>query len=138
MKKTVSLTEVQLKDIINRVVSEQMAQAASAAIKQSTAATKPVPPGAGGRPSFNPTHIGGYEIDCKTKAVKLTVKGVVLKPEAKALLVDVFCNPKYRGTATPAPVAKQTGVTPTPAAKQTAPTSTPSSTGSPSDYYGNQ
>ena len=121
MKKTVSLTEVQLKDIINRVVSEQMAQAASAAIKQSTAATKPVPPGAGGRPSFNPTHIGGYEIDCKSKQVKLNTKGVMLKPEGTALLVDIFCNPKYRSNTTPSPVAKQTGVAPTPAAKQTAP-----------------
>jgi hypothetical protein len=206
MKKTVSLTEVQLKDIINRVVSEQLKDVVSSVASSQnntialcadlgvktvgycdTKAKKPIKscaemgiktpgfcyvdtkqpvPGMkkstntikeqasqvasalkpamvtkpqGGQIPFNPTHIGGYEVDCKSKQVKLNTKNkVFLKPEAKALIMDAFCNPKYRATGTPSPVAKQTGVTPTPAAKQTAPTSTPSSTGSPSDFYGNQ
>jgi len=176
MKKTVSLTEVQLKDIINRVVSEQLkdmvssvasqknsiVQCASLGIKSKgycdTMGKKPVmscaemgikTPGfcyvdtkepvpgikkstnsikeqaipasavkpQGGQVPFNPTHIGGYEIDCKSRQVKLNTKGVVLKPEGSALLVDAFCNPKYRATSTPSPVAKQTAPVP----KQTAP-----------------
>ncbi len=97
-------------------IKEQAVQAAASGLKQAMA-TKPQY----GQVPFNPTHIGGYEIDCKSRRVKLNTKGVVLKPEGTALLVDAFCNPKYRSNSTPPPVAKQTGVTPTPAAKQTAP-----------------
>jgi len=113
MKKTVSLTEVQLKDIINRVVSEQISQVTSG-LKQAMA-SKPQ----GGQVPFNPTHIGGYEIDCKSRQVKLNTKGVVFKPEGTALLIDVFCNPKYRSNSTPPPVTKQTA--PVPAKPTSAP-----------------
>jgi len=185
MKKTVSLTEVQLKDIINRVVSEQLkdmvssvasqknsiVQCASLGIKSKgycdTMGKKPVmscaemgikTPGfcyvdtkepvpgikkstnsikeqmaqvtsglkqamatkpQGGQVPFNPTHIGGYEIDCKSRQVKLNTKGVVFKPEGTALLIDVFCNPKYRSNSTPPPVTKQTA--PVPAKPTSAP-----------------
>jgi hypothetical protein len=84
-------------------IDEQLPQAAVSGLKQAMA-TKPQ----GGQVPFNPTHIGGYEIDCKSRQVKLNTKGVVLKPEASASLVDIFCNPKYRATSTPSPVAKQT------------------------------
>jgi hypothetical protein len=148
MKKTVSLTEVQLKDIINRVVSEQLKDMVSSVassqnnmialcadlgvktvgycdtkakkpikscaemgiktpgfcyvdtkqpvpgIKKSTntikeqasqvaSALKPamVTKPQGGQIPFNPTHIGGYEVDCKSKQVKLNTKNkVFLKP----------------------------------------------------------
>ena len=197
MKKTVSLTEVQLKDIINRVVSEQLKDVVSSAASQKnsivqcaslgikskgycdTMGKKPVmscaemgikTPGfcyvdtkepvpgikkstntikeqmsqvtsglkqamatkpQGGQVPFNPTHIGGYEIDCKSRRVKLNTKGVVLKPEGTALLVDAFCNPKYRSNSTQqtAPVPKQTAPVP---AKPTSAPARPSQ-GSPID-----
>jgi hypothetical protein len=64
----------------------------------------------GGVPQFNPTIKGAYEVDCKSKLVRLGGNNLKLTKEANLALVDLFCSPKYRApmttNATPNPTKK--------------------------------
>jgi hypothetical protein len=54
----------------------------------------------GGVPQFNPTIKGAYEVDCKSKLVRLGGNNLKLTKEANLALVDLFCSPKYRAPMT--------------------------------------
>jgi hypothetical protein len=99
MKKVIRLTEDDLTRLVKRVIKEQveeMDEQGAMPIK-SQQVQKPVAPAPqGSATAFNPTVKGGYEVDCKSKLVRLTGNNIKLTKEANSSLVDLFCSPNYR------------------------------------------
>lgn len=90
--KTIKLTESELKEVITKIVMEQLPnqQPQSSPVKT------------GNPVKFQPGLKGTLEVDCKNKMVKNTVinNGLQqLSKEGNSLLVQLFCEPKYRNTS---------------------------------------
>jgi hypothetical protein len=136
MYKNFSLTESEKEQILNQhkehgykaPVNEQagsIGQAVSAITNQKPSGPAPgttggATTGAKTASSFRPSTSGMLEVDCKAKLVRSKLPK--LTKEANALLVSLYCEPKYRAQigATPKPTPAP-GKTPAPVGKTPAP-----------------